>query len=150
MIVTTLAARSYEQERDLFSALLNTVRRMPTHIENRNGRWWIPNPAHPGENFADKWNQDPRLAVAFYNWHKSALTSIETLLDLEGADRLGRQLQDSFGVSRDQVRGALAPLTEPVERARAASSLFVAPALGVVPSPSTAGVGVRPNTFFGR
>jgi hypothetical protein len=30
---------------------------MDARIENRYGRWWVPNPAHSDENFADKWNE---------------------------------------------------------------------------------------------
>jgi hypothetical protein len=68
IIVTTLAARAYTQERDLSVALQNVARAIPGQIENRNGVWWIPNPAHPGENFADKWNETPERRTAFLRW----------------------------------------------------------------------------------
>jgi hypothetical protein len=106
IIVTTLAAQSYAQERELFTALLNMVRRMPTHIENRNGRWWIPNPAHLGENFADKWNEIPERRGHFLAWLKRLEQELlgESRLT-ESAARNGVAL--AFGVgSRSLVRAA--------------------------------------------
>jgi hypothetical protein len=54
ILITTLAHRAYTGERDLFTATRNTLDGMDTYIENRNGSWWVPNPAHEEENFADK------------------------------------------------------------------------------------------------
>ncbi|MDA3859654.1 MAG: nucleotidyltransferase [Melioribacteraceae bacterium] len=33
-----------------------------------NGKWTIKNPADRNENFADKWEQKPELATAFFTW----------------------------------------------------------------------------------
>jgi len=68
IIVTTLAAQAFRGEHDLSVALLDMARRMPALIENRNGRWWVANPAHPGENFADKWNEVPERREKFLAW----------------------------------------------------------------------------------
>lgn len=98
IIATTQAAQSYAQERDLYSALLNMVRRMPRHIENRNGRWWIPNPAHPDENFADKWNEVPGRRQHFLGWlarvERDLLDTSRLLTDSESRSNIAK----AFGV----------------------------------------------------
>lgn len=68
IIITTLAGMAYAQESDVGSALVAISRRMADQIENCDGKWWIANPAHPNENFADKWNELPELRDAFLRW----------------------------------------------------------------------------------
>jgi Second Messenger Oligonucleotide or Dinucleotide Synthetase domain len=160
IILTTLAARSYAHCTircvyvDTYELILDVVRRMPEFIvvDERNGRpyFFIENETTASENFADKWNLDPRLPQAFYGWHRDAVAMLEELVGIEGKDRLGQMLQKSFGASQEAVRGAMAPLISAVGNARAAGSLFVAPSLGIVTSPAAGRVSVRPNTFFGR
>lgn len=160
IILTTLAARSYAlcatrfAYADAYELMIDVVRRMPEFIgvTQRNGMpfYFIENETTVGENFADKWNLDPRLPSAFYGWHKAVLALLDLLVRLEGKDRLSQQLQESFGATRDAVRLALAPLTSTVGNARATGSLLVAPSLGVVTAPAAGRVNVRPNTFFGR
>lgn len=160
IILTTLAARSYAHcttgfvYADTYELILDVVRRMPEFIvvDERNGRlfYFIENETTAGENFADKWNLDPRLPQAFYGWHREAIAMLEELVGVEGKDRLGQALQKSFGASQEAVRRAMAPLASAVGNARAAGSLLVAPSLGVVTAPAAGRVSVRPNTFFGR
>jgi hypothetical protein len=55
---------------------------MGTFVEKRNGRFWVPNPAHEGENFADKWNEKPERRAAFIRWLetlKAQVTSVSKL-----------------------------------------------------------------------
>lgn len=68
ILITTLAARAYRNQSDLYEALLDLVRDMPKFIENRDGKWWVPNPADPEENFAEKWNEKPERRSAFFTW----------------------------------------------------------------------------------
>jgi hypothetical protein len=97
ILLTTLAGRAYHLERDLFSAVLGAVRRMPQFIENREGRWWVENPAHPEENFADKWNENAELRPAFLQW----LSNVEQdLLFAQGRTDQGSasaRLASAFG-----------------------------------------------------
>ncbi|GMU76954.1 MAG: hypothetical protein AMXMBFR45_24450 [Gammaproteobacteria bacterium] len=160
VILTTLAARSYADcitrfiYTDTYELILDVVRRLPEFIQvgERNGKsfYFIENETTTGENFADKWNLDPRLPRAFYGWHRDAVAMLEGLFAIEGKDRLGEALQKSFGASQEAVRAAMAPLATAVGNARAAGSLLVAPSLGLVTSPATGRVNVRPHTFFGR
>jgi hypothetical protein len=160
IILTTLAARSYAYcvtqctYADTYELIADVVRRMPDFIavEDRNGKpfYFIENETTTGENFADKWNLDSRLRRAFYGWHKEVLAMLHVLVQVEGKDRLGQELQKSFGATQEVIRRALAPLTSAVGNARAAGSLLVAPSLGVVTTPAAGRASIRPNTFFGR
>src|SRR5690606_160851 len=53
VIITTLAAKAYNGEADLASALTNILSRMSSYI-NANVPL-VPNPVNPAEDFADKW-----------------------------------------------------------------------------------------------
>lgn len=160
IILATLAARSYAHcttryvYADTYELILDVARRMPEFIvvDERDGRpyYFIENETTAGENFADKWNLDPRLPRAFYGWHRDAIVMLEELVAIEGKDRLGQALQKSLGASREAVQGAMATLTTAVGNARAAGSLLVAPSLGLVTSPAVGRMNVRPHTFFGR
>jgi hypothetical protein len=80
IIVTTLAARGYarmvhaREYESILDFLIAVVDSMPFYIDTREVhgslQYRIENPAIPDENFADKWNLDPALAVAFTDWHK--------------------------------------------------------------------------------
>lgn len=79
MIITNLAARSYEGETDLWLALKNIVEKMPDFI---NPAWpRVPNPADPAEDYADKWSRDSRLEESFWGWHAEVKRDIEMLPD---------------------------------------------------------------------
>jgi hypothetical protein len=85
ILITTLAARAYSGEEDLFTATRNAVSRMPEFIENRHGVWWVPNPAHEEENFADKWNECAERRIKFFSWVASA----EMVYGVLAAERRG-------------------------------------------------------------
>lgn len=107
MIITTLAARLYDGEEDLYTTLVGIVRKLvqyATLTKNRyamlsedvaqpelvkrypDGTWKIENPVNPGENFADRWDEeDEARAKAFFEW----------------AEALGRDLQRAVGAGQD-------------------------------------------------
>lgn len=105
-LITTLAARAYRGETDLLAATLNAVQRMPLHIENRNGQYWVENPACSGENFADKWNEYELRRLKFEAWRSSVerdLTSF--LLETKGPALMHQRFAKAFGAA--PVRDAL-------------------------------------------
>jgi hypothetical protein len=157
VIITTLASRSYEScvrnriydsELDL---LCDIVRNMPLfiQIDSTGGRqrWFIWNETANNENFAEKWNNDPRRARAFYSWHGALLNDLESLTHLEGLDVLAKRLSSAFG--ERPTAHALDGITDSVSRARHAGRLAAAPALGLGVSASAVSTSVRANTFFG-
>lgn len=160
IIITTLAAWSYAEcvakrhYADAFELIIDVIARMPDFIrvEDVGGRktYVVENETTIGENFAEKWNRDERVATAFFNWHKNALNAFNLLLLIEGFDAIGTHLSKSFGVRLESAKRSLEPHTKAIGVARASGTLQVVPSLGVVTSAARSGVGVRPNTFFGR
>lgn len=74
VIITTLAGRAYNGEENLADALKNILDNMDKYI-NKSGKK-VPNPTHPEEDFADKWDDASyvhlKLEENFYLWLKSA------------------------------------------------------------------------------
>jgi hypothetical protein len=74
VIITTLSGRAYNGEADLSDALKNILENMDKYI-NKSGKR-VPNPTHPEEDFADKWDDASyahlKLEENFYLWLKSA------------------------------------------------------------------------------
>ena len=85
IIITTLAARAYRQQPQTYDALLQIVREMPRFIENRGGKWWVANPVHEGENFADKWNETPKKKEAFTAWLQIVEADLLAMAGREGS-----------------------------------------------------------------
>ena len=89
IIITTLAARGYNNEADLSEAILNVVPCMRNAIENRHGVCWIPNPVNPQENFADKWADHPRKQRIFFEWLDAVEREYKNLLTDRGFEKVG-------------------------------------------------------------
>ena len=97
IIITTLAARAYNNEDDIAEALLNVVPGMRRAIENRDGIWWVPNPVNPRENFADKWAETPRKRDVFFEWLEAIEQEHDALLTDRGFTKVGEYLAESYG-----------------------------------------------------
>lgn len=160
VIITTLAGWAYakcasqQTYADEFDFITAVIREMPTFIsiEMRSGQrhYTVKNETTVGENFADKWNIDPRRASAFYVWHADVLSSVESLLQIEGVDQFAESLSQKFGGKKDNVRETLSKLIAPIGQARSAGLLGIAPSIGLITSPSYGAIAVPKNTFFGR
>jgi hypothetical protein len=99
-----------------------------------------------GENFAEKWNNDPTLPAAFYTWHKSALKFFEEVVNVQGLDAVQKELSANLGESATSK--AFAEYGEVISSARGSDSLKVASGIGLAVGPAK-GTQVRKNTFFG-
>jgi hypothetical protein len=85
VIITTLAAHSYNGEETIGQALAAILQGMHSHIHMRGGKYWIPNPTDELENFADKWADHPERAIAFFKWLEKA--KAEFALAARSSDR---------------------------------------------------------------
>ncbi len=96
VIITTLAAKSYNGESDLASALPNILSRMGGYINETVPL--VPNPVNPSEDFADKWYDQGsahlRLRENFDKWLYQAKSDFKAIcskdnsqLIVEAADR---------------------------------------------------------------
>jgi hypothetical protein len=72
VIITTLSAHAYNGEETIAGALLSILENMDRYILRSGTKYVIPNPSDPLENFADKWEKDPRKAQAFFQWLRQA------------------------------------------------------------------------------
>lgn len=97
IIITTLATKAYDNEADLYDAIMKIVPGMRDHIEQRNGVWWVENPVNPLENFADKWLETPRKAGIFFEWLDALEEEYTQLATAGGFERVGQYLQEAFG-----------------------------------------------------
>jgi len=156
IIITTLLGWSYEEcvrsreyDHDL-DLLMEAVRGMPNFIQVMyvagQKVYVIPNETTAGENFAEKWNEDSRRAVAFYDWHENLVETFEDFVRAEGEDEVSVRLSEAFGGS--VVEPVFAEVNRAVNAARAARTLGILGAAGL--STSVRAAPVRGNTFYGR
>jgi hypothetical protein len=158
VIVTTLAARSYEYcvtnfEYDTeFDLLLAVIDHMPRFIEvnvvNGYQTYAVWNETTDGENFAEKWNQDGRLAKAFYSWHSELSRDLRLLLTVTGIDEMTKTLGRALGGA--VAGGVRNRWAESISKARASNSLAVVIGSGLATAVTDRSVPVRQNIFHGR
>jgi len=104
MILTNLAAHSYNGASDIFAAVTEIVDRMPSFIRAERPR--VPNPADPGEDYADKWTNEPQTERNFWSWHMQAKADLARLPDLLRGDRLSASVRQMFqlDLTQEQLR----------------------------------------------
>ena len=126
ILVTTLAAKAYQRQNNLYDALLVITQNMDRFLELRSDGWWVENPVNAKENFADKWKEYPERADKCRRWLQqikqdfaqlAILASRELLNESVGA-RLGfgivKQAADSLGLTKNAAALAVAALNENV------------------------------------
>lgn len=108
IIITTLAAKAYNGEADLATALTNVVRNFDKAITEEwsqgHGKWIkvISNPVNPEENFADKWPENPNKEKIFYEWMRKLATDILSL-ENQTMIQLGESFKKHFGKAGEKV-----------------------------------------------
>jgi len=123
IILTTLAAHSYQNEEDIFDALSGVTKRMPAFIENRNGMWWVQNPVDDGENFTDKWKEYPERRIEFMAWLQKLSQDFANLSRAATVDDGLNVLNESLGQqTMDRVAAKLG-----VRRANLLPAVVAAP-----------------------
>jgi Second Messenger Oligonucleotide or Dinucleotide Synthetase domain len=145
IIITTLAARAYRGGGNLYEVVADIARRMPTLVERRNGVWWVPNPVHAEENFADRWRMHPERARRFFDWMEQVNTDLADLTAGRGFDRVIDKLAVSLGES--PVREAAERVGAAMVKDRAAGRLTMASGTGMLGI--GAGTRVREHNFHG-
>lgn len=149
IIITTLAARSYNGEVNLYNTIVNILSNMHYHIEQRRGLYWISNPVDPAENFADKWNSDPKRAEAFYKWLEIAKHDfISKAASCYGLDQLYKLFSNKLG---DQpVNRAFKIIGNEMREKRENNKLYSAGLGGSLLSKDSGNLLVKGHTFFGK
>ncbi len=118
MIITTLAARLYENEGDVFSTLRNIAEKLrlySTLVEGRapmidgdliqrnpDGTWYIANPVNNQENFADRWHENGGArAEAFFEWASWVSTDLIEIAKNPDFDTIVDNVQEHFEERHD-------------------------------------------------
>jgi hypothetical protein len=96
IIITTLAAHSYENEMNLADTLFGVLAGMDRHIEERDGVVWIENPVDPLENFADKWADEPQKEKRFNEWLERARDDFDALASLRSPADIDEQTKEKL------------------------------------------------------
>ena len=97
IIITTLAAMAYNNESDLASALTNIIGKIGQIPYKYDGKWYIPNPINPEENFADKWEEHPERARKFFEWSNQMREDVMEYVAASSFDKLPVSFVDAFG-----------------------------------------------------
>ncbi|MEQ9519150.1 MAG: nucleotidyltransferase [Parvibaculum sp.] len=127
IIISTLAAHAYSGEETIGSALLSILDGMEEAIEHDGVKYVVKNPTDALENFADKWEEYPERAEAFFTWLGKAREDFATtgalvehrLMSKVLAERMGRDLTDR---ASDKALQSSAPLTSGLLHAATAAS----------------------------
>lgn len=101
IIITTLAARAYQGQSNIYDALIGIIDRMPLFIEQKviDGKTvkWVSNPVNPKENFADKWQMEKQRETKFYGWLKKVKEDLSNIETQKGIYNIGETLKPLFG-----------------------------------------------------
>lgn len=103
IIITTLAARAYQGETDVESAMKSILSTMGNFVSPARPR--VPNPVDPDEDFADKWSRPEcaylKLEQNFRDWLKQAQIDFELLFSSDDAGFISDQARQKFAVCVD-------------------------------------------------
>jgi hypothetical protein len=101
IIITTLAARAYNGETEVVSALTNILDTMPEMLNSSEPR--VPNPVNPEEDFADKWGMekcsDLRLEDNFHIWVRQAQSDFQSITKSLDPVMLNESFNNKFAVN---------------------------------------------------
>ena len=107
IIITTLAAKAYNNENTVEQALRSILNHMQNHIDKSGTTYVIRNPVNPAENFADKWPDHPERRDAFFEWLEKARQDFGQVLDAQDFAAQVAALETLLGqrvVTEAQVR----------------------------------------------
>jgi hypothetical protein len=159
IIITTLAAKAYDNEADLESTMQKLATNMAKHIETRDGVAWVANPTDEYENFADKWQQHPQRKRKFIEWLGKLDIDLNSFAKSVGIQDLSERLEKSFG--GQLTNKAIQDFGETTKSVRDQGLLNMAQGtgrLGVAVTAATAvssvsraaPVQVKPHQFYGE
>jgi len=139
MVLNCMAALSYGGEADTVSTIEAIVRELADFeplLESKaprglrqhagqiitrlpDGRWYVPNPVNPMENFADRWHEDDNAkAKAFFQWVEWVRADVLEATRRASIDESVDVLAAGFG--RTRVEAAFASYTNGRNRPRPA------------------------------
>lgn len=150
IIITTLAARTYDGSSDLETALLTVLENMDNWVEKRGDEYWVENPVDKAENFADKWKQHPQRKQKFDDWLRQARQDFNQVRSASGVHKVAPILEQSLG--RDVVVKALSALGQDLLGQRQVGALKMSTGTGTLGTVSGAASAkpVLNHDFYGE
>lgn len=148
IIITTLAARAYKGEMNLFEGLENVIDNIENGItKNNKGEDVISNPVNPEENFADKWPTYPKRRENFYKWMAAVKKDIHEILN--GKNKI--QIQNTMGrvFGKDLITKASSLLVER-RNSKLAAGTIVLTNTGKIAASTMGKIVNTENTFYGK
>jgi Second Messenger Oligonucleotide or Dinucleotide Synthetase domain len=130
IIITTLAAKAYDNGDDLATTISRLVSEMGNHIEMRNGVAWVANPTDDNENFADKWQQHPQRKEKFLHWLGQVEKDMAVIAKGAGIHALSSQLEKSFG--QRVIQEVLKSFGNAAQTSRQQGQLLMNPTTGIL------------------
>lgn len=118
MIITTLAAKLYNGEPTVLSALRNIVNQfdmlsallssdysLNKSLQTQSlitrkddGTWVIPNPVNPNENFADRWHENNnQKARAFFEWASWVKDDLVEIIEKNDVGKIVKYFESTLG-----------------------------------------------------
>lgn len=142
IIISSLAAHAYEGEETTGYALLSILSRMERAIEHDGTKYIIRNPTDELENFADKWEEHPERAHAFFAWLAQVREDFAAVGRLVEHRRISSILANRMGHDvTDQASDAALQPTRPSESgllaAATSASAAAAPNVSFADAPRT-------------
>jgi hypothetical protein len=99
VIITTLAARAYQGESDIQTAMETILNRMDSFVNPTYPR--IPNPVNPHEDFADRWGTEEGrklgLEQNFGRWLEQARSDFDIIVSSQDRDSIADQAMLKYG-----------------------------------------------------
>ncbi|CCH03571.1 hypothetical protein FAES_pFAES01077 (plasmid) [Fibrella aestuarina BUZ 2] len=146
IIITTLAAWAYQEEPDLERAMRQVLTAMPGLVRVEQGKYVIPNPVNPLENFADRWADTPRKAEKFFQWIAQAQLDFAKIGQIKGLPNAASSLKAQFG--ENIVNRALNSIGNDARQLRESGQLTMERSTGIISS-AVGGLTVPQHTFHG-
>lgn len=104
IIITTLAARAYQGETDLESAMENILVSMGSFVNPNFPR--VPNPVNPQEDFTDRWatpeGRQQGLEENFWRWLEQARVDFDIITSSRDRDFVANQAMQKFGARLEE------------------------------------------------
>jgi hypothetical protein len=117
-IITTIAARAYQGELDIGTAMTTILANMERFVRSTNPR--VPNPVNPSEDFADRWSMQKytrlQLEGNFRRWIVAAKADFATISESRDASFVVKQASSKFALSLNEstLRAAIGASTTPL------------------------------------
>lgn len=145
IIITTLAAREYSNEQELWTALQTVTNNLEHGIVICNDKYCVYNPTDSEENFAEKWNHSNKKAEYFFRWMKQLKHDLVCLSTSTFPDT-SKLLSKMFG--ENITKEAYSYLSDSAYRLRESGKLKTDVSTGILST--SAGETVRKHTFYGK